>query len=182
MRASDEALMDAYARGDPLAFEELFRRYGPRAHGFFLRRTRCPERADDLLQELFLKLHRARRSFRPERRFAPWFFQIARNLFVDDLRRRGPVLESLVEEMQASVGARNPEHEASSREALAQALAVLSPDERFLVTAAKGVGVDSRQIARALGRTPAAIRQSTSRALRRLRGTNPPERLNLHPA
>lgn len=170
MRASDEALMDAYARGDPDAFDELFRRYGSRAHGFFLRRTRCPERAADLLQELFLKLHRARRSFLPERRFEPWFFQIARNLLVDERRRRGPVLELLVEELHASASARDPEHEAASREALGQALAVLSPDDRFLVSAAKGTGVGSREIARVLGRTPDAVRQSTSRALRRLRG------------
>ena len=75
---TDEVLMRRYARGDFSAFDELFRRFEPRAFAYFLKRTRSRERAQDLYQELFLRLHRNRHGYDPDRAFAPWFFQIAR--------------------------------------------------------------------------------------------------------
>lgn len=68
---SDETLMAAYRDGDAVAFEELFRRYESRAYGFFLKRTASPERAQDLYQELFLRVHRARDRYDPARPFCP---------------------------------------------------------------------------------------------------------------
>ena len=56
----DENLMARDAAGDAEAFDELFRRYEPRAYVFFLKRTGSPQRAEDLYQELFLRIHRAR--------------------------------------------------------------------------------------------------------------------------
>lgn len=96
---SDEALMAADAQGDPAAFDELFARYERRAYAFFLQRVRSPERAADLFQELFLRIHRSRETFRPEGRFAPWLYRIARHVLVDDFRRRGPPLEGLGENL-----------------------------------------------------------------------------------
>src|SRR5262245_31872249 len=83
----DEVLMERYARGDSVAFDELFRRYEPQAYAFFLKRTRSPERARDLYQELFLRIHRARAVYDPSRPFAPWFFHIAHHLLLDDQQR-----------------------------------------------------------------------------------------------
>jgi RNA polymerase sigma factor (sigma-70 family) len=83
----DEALMERYADGDAQAFDELFRRYEPRAYAFFLRRTGSPERARDLYQELFLRIHRARDRYDRGRPFAPWLFRIAQRLWIDDQRR-----------------------------------------------------------------------------------------------
>jgi len=79
MQRSDETLMARYADGDARAFGELFRRYEPRAYASFLKRTASPERAQDLYQELFLRIHRARDRYDAERPFAPWLFQIAQS-------------------------------------------------------------------------------------------------------
>src|SRR5215470_14100314 len=87
MEPSDEVLMRRYARGDEAAFQLLFRRYRRPVFEFFRRRTQSDERAADLSQELFLRLHSARATFRPDGAFQPWFFRIARHLCIDDLRR-----------------------------------------------------------------------------------------------
>ncbi len=83
----DETLMERYVEGDAVAFDELFRRYERRAFAFFARRTRSADRAEDLYQELFLRIHRARHAYDPRRPFAPWLFQIAHHLLIDDKRR-----------------------------------------------------------------------------------------------
>jgi RNA polymerase sigma-70 factor (ECF subfamily) len=164
---TDEVLMAGYAAGDPASFDELFARYERRAYAFFLARVRTPERAADLFQELFLRLHRGRETFHADARFEPWFFRIARHVLVDDFRRRGPPLEVLGEDL-AGEGS-SPEREFQQGEALAALLAELTEDERTILVAAQGAGVDLATIARALGRTTAAVRQIASRARRRVR-------------
>jgi RNA polymerase sigma-70 factor (ECF subfamily) len=164
---SDEALMSRYARGDPAAFDRLFARYEPRAYAFFLARVRSPERASDLFQELFLRVHRGRATFRPDGRFAPWFFGVARRVLVDEFRRRSPVLEGLGGDLAAS--GPDPERAFEVRESLAALEAELSAEEQTILVAAKGAGADLATIARRLGRTTAAVRQIVSRATRRLR-------------
>ena len=64
--------MERYVDGDSTAFDELFRRYEPRAFSYFLRRTGSPDRAQDLYQDLFLRIHRARDTYDSRRSFAPW--------------------------------------------------------------------------------------------------------------
>ena len=71
LESSDSELMDRYARGSADAFDQLFDRYDHRIFGFFIARARCPERAADLHQEVFLKLHRFRDRFDPARPFGP---------------------------------------------------------------------------------------------------------------
>jgi len=164
---SDEALMDGYARGDPAAFDQLFLRYERRAYAFFLARVRSPERAADLFQELFLRIHRGRQTFHSDRRFEPWFFRVARHVLVDDFRHRGPPLEILGEELAAEGS--SPERQFQLGEALEALGTDLTEEERVILVAAKGAGVDLATIARALGRTTAAVRQIVSRASRRLR-------------
>ena len=86
---SDEDLMDAYVRGDSAAFRELFARYAPWLVGFLRRRVGNAADAEELAQQTFLQLHRARRDFTPGRAVRPWIMTIAANLARDLLRRRG---------------------------------------------------------------------------------------------
>ena len=80
-RSIDEALMEAYVlQGERGAYEVLFRRYAPRLQGFFLRSTGDPAVAQDLVQQTFLHVHRARNDFRQGSRFKPWLYTIATNV------------------------------------------------------------------------------------------------------
>lgn len=172
--APDETLMARYARGDAEAFEELFRRYEPRAYAFFLRRTASPERSRDLYQELFLRIHRARARYEPERPFTPWFFQIASRLLVDDHRRA-------FRSHEVPMGEREPRGERpGSDELLADRADVeallesLSPEERYVVVSAKVEGIGYAELADRLGKSEDAVKKMASRALQRLRGAGLP--------
>jgi len=79
-RVTDEALMIAYVAGDSAAFDTLFRRYAPLLERAMRRRLPSDSDAQDVVQQTFLQLHRARLDFDPRRRFRPWLFTIAFNL------------------------------------------------------------------------------------------------------
>lgn len=80
--------MARVGRGDARAFELLFERFRPRLFGFLARRCGDPAAAEDLLQETWIRVLRARARFDPGRRFSTWLFQIANNLCRDRARRR----------------------------------------------------------------------------------------------
>jgi RNA polymerase sigma-70 factor (ECF subfamily) len=173
---SDERLMKRYADGDSLAFDELFHRYEQRAYEFFFVRTRSDDRARDLYQELFFRIHRARFSFDPTRRFAPWFFQIASRLLVDDLRRafrsrEVPLSADGVARVESDVEAR-----LLDSERVEQVLEQLSPEERRVLICAKVEGARYDEIARELGKSTDAVKKVASRAMQRLRAAASEER------
>src|ERR1035437_9350881 len=82
---SDEDLMALYQTGDVAAFEALYRRHSGRVFAFLQRKT-SPQSACDLLQEIFLKLHRSRHQYSIQYPFLPWLFAITRNALVDSAR------------------------------------------------------------------------------------------------
>jgi RNA polymerase sigma-70 factor (ECF subfamily) len=75
--------MARYAAGDASAFPALYDAIAPRIEGFVRRRTRDPSRIDDIVQQTFERIHRARGSFIPGADVISWAFTIARNLCVD---------------------------------------------------------------------------------------------------
>ncbi|HXX70605.1 MAG TPA: RNA polymerase sigma factor [Polyangiaceae bacterium] len=82
-----DGAMDRYARGEDTAFDELYVRGAPRVHRFLLRLSGSRTLADDLTQETFLRVHRARGSFGRGAAAVPWILAIGRNVFRDHVRR-----------------------------------------------------------------------------------------------
>jgi RNA polymerase sigma-70 factor (ECF subfamily) len=80
--------MDRYASGDTVAFRELHQQLAPRLRMFLLRLSGRARLADDLLQETFLRIHRARGTFSKGAAVVPWSYAIARNVFIDYARTR----------------------------------------------------------------------------------------------
>ena len=169
---SDEALMARYAAGDSAAFEELFERYEPRAYAFFFRRTGSPQRAEDLYQELFLRIHRARDRYDPARPFTPWFFQIANRLLVDDYRRAFRTREVPMADREPKADRASSEEELENREELGRLLATLSSEERYVVLSAKVEGIGYPELAEHLGKSADAVKKMASRAIHRLRAAS----------
>lgn len=101
MRGSvDESLTRIIAdaqRGDAAAHEALVDRYASRLYGFFYRLLGNRDDAEDLMQEVFLRLVRMIAAYRDDGRFEPWLFRIAANLARDKIRsaRRTPPRVSL---------------------------------------------------------------------------------------
>src|SRR3954454_13115342 len=84
---SDEELMLAYQRGEVRAFEALTLRHRGPVFNFILRFTGDRARAEDLLQEAWLKVVRGAGDYQPKARFTTWLYTLARNLCVDSSRK-----------------------------------------------------------------------------------------------
>lgn len=81
-------LIDAHMAGDPRAFGEIVRRYQPRLIGFVTRMIRDRDRAEDLVQESFVRAYRHLHRFDRTRKFSTWVYTIASNLAKNELRNR----------------------------------------------------------------------------------------------
>jgi RNA polymerase sigma-70 factor (ECF subfamily) len=89
----DVRLMLAFRGGDDAAFEALFERWAARLLRFLERMVRDTAVAEELVQETFLRVHRARTRYEPDAKFSTWLYTIASNLARNELRgpfRRAP--------------------------------------------------------------------------------------------
>lgn len=176
--------MAAYQAGNQDAFGELFDRYAGRVYGFLIRRLGDAATAEDLHQEAFLRLHRARDSYNPERPFRAWLFAIVHNLVNDSLRsrRRAPVTEPLgttssphpavQTDRAGSINDQSPERIVAAREstrALSRALSALPANEATVLILARFEGLSYDDIGSVIGRSAAAAKQLAYRALKRVR-------------
>ena len=85
---TDEKLMASYQGGNMLAMDEFIRRYKNPVYHFVFRLSRNPAEAEDITQEVFLRLHQYRHNYSPVAKFSTWLFTIAHNLSVSRLRRK----------------------------------------------------------------------------------------------
>ena len=168
--------MAAYVAGDRRAFEQLFARLAPRIHRFFRRSFRAEATADDLLQVTFLKLHKARETYRPDMRVAPWAFAIAARVRLDEFRRRKRLAEDGDEEALARA---DEAHAAQTRErgaldgdtadAVRRAVDALPESQRVVIHLNRFEEMTFAEIARVLGTTEGAIKLRAFRAYGTLR-------------
>ena len=86
-RLEDTALMLRYQDGDISAFETLYRRHSEALYRYLLRLSLNPATADDLFQETWQKIIKARATYRPAAKFSTYLFRIAHNCFIDHFRR-----------------------------------------------------------------------------------------------
>lgn len=83
----DVALMLAFRAGDRSAFDRLFDRWGPPLLHYLERMVTDTATAEELVQEAFLRVYRARQRYRVEARFSTWLYRIATNLALNELRK-----------------------------------------------------------------------------------------------
>jgi RNA polymerase sigma-70 factor (ECF subfamily) len=104
---SDESLMLAYARGDAAAFATLYTRHKGPSFRYFLRHTSERSAAEELHQDVWMKVVAARERYAAEARFTTWLYTLARHRLVDHWRsRRGARFTSLDDEGDDGDGGR----------------------------------------------------------------------------
>jgi RNA polymerase sigma-70 factor, ECF subfamily len=84
----DASVVAAYLDGRPEAFQELVERYQKRLLNFVYRTIGDRERAEDLVQEVFIRVHRHLHRFDQTKKFSTWIYTIASNLAKNELRNR----------------------------------------------------------------------------------------------
>ncbi len=85
---TDPQVVAAHLAGDPMAFEELVERYQRRLLNFVYRTIGDRERGEDLVQEVFIRVHRHLHRFDQTKKFSTWIYTIASNLAKNELRNR----------------------------------------------------------------------------------------------
>ena len=173
---TDEELMLAYAGGDLLAFEMLYRRHRGLLYRFLLRSLRHRADADELFQETWSRLIAARERYRPDAKFTTWLLQIAHNLVIDRFRRQRPQAsaeetETILRNLDAPES-EQPERalsEFEQRRRLQLALEELPEEQRvaFLLRIEGGMGLD--EIGEITGAGRETVKSRLRYALARIR-------------
>ena len=163
------ALMSRYQQGDLDAFDELYRRLLPRVRATLARHGMTAAQLDDLAQDTFLQLHRARHTYDPAFPVGPWVAAIARHVVLMHYRSlsRRPAATGELHEASHAVPA--DAEGFGDREEVRAALAELPLGRRRPVVWHHVFGMSFREIGRRLGIGEDAAKLRSSRGMATLR-------------
>ncbi len=167
----DVRLMLAFRDGDGAAFDELFRRWAAPLLGYLQRMVRDVASAEELVQEVFLRVHSSRERYSPDARFSTWLYRIATNLALNELRRpRSRAIHLSTEDEGATplrdAGAR-PDEQAHLRkltESVEQGLCQLPDKQRAAICLAVVDGHSYADVAAAMDISVQAVKALVHRA------------------
>lgn len=165
------ALMVAYQSGDAMAFDLLYDAMAGPVFGYLRSLTRDATRAEDLLQETFLSVHRARHTYDPSRSARAWIYAIAHNVFLMAVRASGRRKrhEDLAEDALPDVPVPPEVESLAERELLAAALSRLPSDRREALHLHHVVGLSFQEIGAVLGVSAGAAKLRAHRGMVELR-------------
>ena len=167
---TDEALMRAVRQGDLDSLSRLFERHHRPLFGYLYRMAGDRVTAEDLVQDVFVRVLKYRHTFRNEHSFERWLFQIARNVGRDFAGGRFTT-EVLDDDMEIETGEPGPGAAFERREDAAlvrQALRRLPADKRELIVLSRYRGMTYDQLAELLQAEAGTIRVRLHRAIRQL--------------
>ncbi len=183
-RDPDVRLMIQIRDDVPGAFEAMVARYQDRLVGVLFHIVGNLEEAEDLSQDVFLRVYKARKGYRPKAKFSTWLFTIANNLAMNHARGKGrkpasslgtaggdgsradaPAFAVPGREKTASAQMRQVE----LSEVVREAVAVLSEDQKMAVLLSKFEEMSYAEIGQVMNRSPAAVKSLLARARNELR-------------
>jgi RNA polymerase sigma-70 factor (ECF subfamily) len=183
---TDEILMDAFRTGDGSAFGILVQRHSRGVYNYLLRSVHNTARAEEMLQEVFMRVIRSKNRYQQSAKFTTWVYTIARNLCVDESRRarfrdhesleaprrggnhgQGRTLLAAIpaEQVPTDEGADAPR----IRGRLADAIAALPEDQREVFLMRQLGGLSFREIGEAVGAPENTVKSRMRYALEKLR-------------
>ncbi len=182
---SDETLMMQFQGGDRRAFAVLVGRHKSPVYNFIMRQVRSKTTAEDLTQDVFVRVVQSAGTFKHEARFTTWVYSIARNLCIDHLRkmslRRHPSLDqpSAKDQKGATLGDRiADEHPSASAERsvvsadigqrVVAAVESLPPEQREVFLLRQMAKVPFKDIAKMTGVPENTVKSRMRYALERL--------------
>ena len=172
---TDELLMRAVRGGDCGQLGRLFERYHLPLFDFLYRTTGDRTAAEDLVQDVFVRILKYRHTFRDDSSFETWVFRIARNARADHFRRRSTTQTvELSEDTELAAATSDPADaldRASHETRLRRALMQLPDDKRELLVLARFRGLRYEQIGALLDIEVGAVKVRVHRAMRQLRET-----------
>jgi len=164
-----ESLMVRYQQGDLAAANSLIQDVSPRLHRYFVVQFSSREHADDLLQEMWLRIHKARHTYRPGEPVLPWLYAIARNIRVDHYRKSARTTgheQALDETPEVETAAAEETERIPNLDVL---LAPLPESQREVITMLKVEGMSLEEVARATSSSIGSVKQKAHRGYEKLR-------------
>src|SRR5450432_3268042 len=150
------------------ALEQLWSEFAIPLRAFLRGRVRSPADAEDLLQDVFLKVHQRIGDLRDAAKLEGWLYQIARNAVIDHYRRQRPA-EQLTDDFAAGSGAVDINDEIDLRPAIRRMLEALPVKYRDALILTEFRGQTQREAAAALGVSVTAVKSRVQRARALLR-------------
>jgi RNA polymerase sigma-70 factor (ECF subfamily) len=160
--------MVAYQQSDPDAAAALVTQLSPQIFQFFLAQCRNRAEAEDLLQDFWLRIHKARATFRPSEPLLPWLYAIARRVRVDGYRKtRGARQHEVLSEQLPEKAAQEATRQTTPK--ISEMLQSLPESQREVVLLLKVSGLSLEEVARATGVSIGSVKQKAHRAYESLR-------------
>jgi RNA polymerase sigma factor (sigma-70 family) len=169
---TDEIIMEAVKSGDLQQASLLFERYNKRIFNFLARMTMDRDLAEDLTQNVFLRIMKYRNSYREGLRFQSWIYQVARNVFSDHYQANKNKFSDFVdvEKISDYMADREDGEEYDEKEKLLQrSMARLTEEQRELLVLTRFQQMKYEEVAAIMDTTVANIKVKVHRAIIKLR-------------
>jgi len=169
---TDEQIMEAVKNGNLQQASLLFERYNKRIFNFLARMTMDRDLAEDLTQNVFVRILKYRTSYRDGLRFQSWIYQVARNVFSDHYQAHKNRFSNFVdvEKVSDSLSDYNETEDMGEREKiLHQSLAKLSEEQRELLVLTRFQQMKYEEVAQIMNTTVANIKVKVHRAIAKLK-------------
>ena len=174
---SDESLMLSYATGDAVAFEILYLRHKGPVYRYMLNLCRNEAIAEELYQEVWMKLIKARESYQVKAKFTTYLYRLAHNQFIDHYRKQNVriVVDQAVEVDGVEpdqLSRNNPEKQAQTDQTInkiSELLNSLSNEQREVFLLREEAGMSVPEIAETLGINQEAAKSRLRYAINKLR-------------
>lgn len=170
-----------FQSGDESAFENLIRQYQDMVHAFLFRFRGRDEGVEDLAQEVFLRVYRSRKNYRPDAKFSTWIYRIVCNLCINEVRDKKPSVSlqggaesgpSAPAPQWQDARAKRPLEEMQDHEfakLMRESLDELPENQRAAVLLHRYHDMSYRAIGEALGVSEKAVKSLMARARERLK-------------
>jgi RNA polymerase sigma-70 factor (ECF subfamily) len=166
----DIALMERVKNGDDAAFEELVTRHSQTVYKLAYRFLFDSQEAEDITQEVFLRVYRAAGTYTPKAKFSTWLYTITKNICFNELRKKKSVtVFSIEDEMLPELPSLDASpvaklEEAEVRQRVLDAVKALPVNLKIAVLLLKYHGLSYEEVANILGCTVNAVKLRVHRA------------------
>lgn len=157
--------------GDTNRLSMLYERHKKRFYNYFVKMTNDTEVSQDLLQNLFIRILKYKKSYQPKQPFLPWSYKIARNMVYDWSKKKSPIKADVAVDKVADFVTEDSEEQqkAEREEQLRKAIARLPIEKSELLIWTKIEGMKYEVVASIKDTTVGAIKVQVHRAMAQLR-------------
>lgn len=169
---TDEMIMEAVKNGDLQQASLLFDRYNKRIFNFLARMAMDRSLAEDLTQNVFLRIIKYRTSYREGMKFQSWIYQVARNIFSDHYQAHKNKFSGFVDVEKVSdtmMDHHETDDQDEKEQLLQRSMAMLSEDQRELLVLTRFQHMKYEEVAVIMDTTVANIKVKVHRAIAKLR-------------